>query len=117
MNFADFAEKECPGLVRLPGGLTLADMKAALGQDPDWPKIKADGALLQGYAQALVEIRQVLAGKVPKAWTGVHHCAMCGPVFLKPCGPVEVLACPWCINRAAGLPVPHPQKVQHAGSR
>lgn len=111
MNFAEFVQQECPQIIPiagLPGGLTLADLEAELGSDPDWPTIKTDPELLRGYAETIATTRQVRAGIVPDGWTGVFRCARCGPVYLQPGGPKDLLACPWCFNRAQGLPVPAP---------
>jgi len=112
VNFAEFVEIECPeaALVdELPCGLTLADLEAELGTDPDWPKIKNDLSLLRGYADVLATTRKIRAGVVPEGWTGIFECAACGPVFLEPNGPTHILACPWCFNWQRGLPIPRPE--------
>lgn len=110
MNFTKFVQKECPESIvaQLPYGLTMNDLEAELGTDPDWSKIKADPYLLQGYAKTIATTRQVRAGQVPNEWTGVFQCATCGPVYLESGGPKDLLACPWCQNRIQGLPIPRP---------
>lgn len=102
MNFSEFAQRECPELVppvNLPHGITLVDLEAELGTDPDWPKIKGDGRLLRGYAEIIVTTRQVRSGQVPDGWTETFQCEQCGPVLLEPGGPKELAGCPWCLNR------------------
>lgn len=45
-------------------------------------------------------------GQVPDGWTEVVRCRGCGPVYLWPGCPAEVVACPWCSNRKSGRSVP-----------
>lgn len=103
---ANLSGKVRPAL--LPGGLTIDDLKAELGTDPDWEIIKGDLRLLFGYAESIYTTRQVRAGQIPDGWVGIFECAGCGPVFLEPGGKVQILACPWCFNREKGLPIPRP---------
>ena len=63
---------------------------------------------LLGYARALVARARRRAGVVPHMWDKPVQCDGCGPVLLWDGAPSRVLACPWCWNRRAGLPVPRP---------
>ena len=60
----------------------------------------------RAFEQAAAVLRaERHAGRVPDGWRHVVECGGCGPVWLwAPFG--QVLACPWCWNRADGLPVP-----------
>lgn len=50
-------------------------------------------------------------GIVPPHYTAVTECAGCGLVPIFPGVPSRVLACPWCLNRAAGRPMPRLKEV------
>ena len=67
----------------------------------------SDGVLLD-YARALVARTRRMAGVVPHMWDKPVQCGGCGPVLLWDEAPARVIACPWCWNRRAGLPVPRP---------
>lgn len=60
------------------------------------------------YARALIAIADRRAGYVPQGWAQACTCDRCGPVWLWGDIPRHVLGCPWCFNRAAGLPIPRP---------
>ena len=60
------------------------------------------------YARALHARAERHAGRVPTLWAQACRCNGCGPVWLWPDAPVQVIACPWCWNRIAGLHVPTP---------
>jgi hypothetical protein len=66
-----------------------------------------DGEVL-AYIHALHARAARRAGQVPANWTSASRCEGCGPVWLWPDAPLHVIACPWCWNRIAGLPVPSP---------
>lgn len=87
-------------------GFDLPELKAAAGDD--WPELEADPAALEAFALALSIRRQRDQGDRPKHYTQAAICDGCGPVWLWPGAPARVAACPWCMNRAAGKPVPHP---------
>jgi len=65
-------------------------------------------ATVLAYARALLCTAERRVGHVPMAWSEAAHCDGCGPVWLWSDLPPRVLACPWCWNRLAGLPVPRP---------
>lgn len=68
-----------------------------------------DDAEVLAYARALLARDGRRAGYVPTGWTLAGHCNGCGPVWLWPEAPPQLVACPWCWNRIAALPVPSPQ--------
>ena len=83
-----------------------ADLRRAAGDD--WPTVAADPELLAAF-RALVECNQTRrAGRRPAHWTQATECKDCGCVWLWPGAPARVLGCPWCFNRASGLPIPRP---------
>lgn len=91
-------------------GLTLAELREIAGAD--WPEVKADPALLETLTHAVQTRRMREQGIVPPHYTATTHCAGCGPVPIYPGVPEHVLACPWCLNRHAGRPVPHPKPAE-----
>ena len=111
MNFDEFMKKECPALVppTLPYGLTLADLAAEFGPDPEWPKLKNNPRGLHHLAEGLHTRRLRERGEAPPTFTAIRNCAGCGPVFLEPWTQDPVEGCPWCLNRDKGLPIPRPK--------
>jgi hypothetical protein len=62
------------------------------------------------FAQALVQRREMRQGIRPDSYSERATCAHCGPIWLwVEC---DVLGCPWCWNRARGLPIPRPDRVR-----
>lgn len=111
MNFDEFVQKECPELCptpNLPHGLTLPELGAEFGADVDWPKFRKDPRWLQHLAESLHARRLREHGEVPPSYTAVRECEGCGLVFLEPWSPPKAVGCPWCMNRAKGLPIPVP---------
>jgi len=43
-------------------------------------------------------------------------CEACGPVWAWAGAPATVQGCPWCANRADGLPIPRPAPITAAGA-
>lgn len=68
-----------------------------------------DDKTVAAYALALHERAQRERGCVPTGWSKVCQCDGCGPIWLDVGCPDRVIACPWCWNRVAGLPVPQPE--------
>jgi len=97
------AEKDLPAQIH---GIAINDLKM-LACD-DWSECIEDKQLLDAFARAVSCRLQREQGIVPKEWTTVVHCKGCGPVYLWP-GLTDVIACPWCINRGLGLPIPCPK--------
>ncbi len=90
-------------------GYTMEQLEDAAGED--WAEIRDDPALLEVFARAVAARLSRERGERPPGWTARSHCARCGPVFLWPGSHGCVLACPWCFNRVAGLPIPRPHPV------
>lgn len=69
----------------------------------------AERAAIQ-YCEMAAKERE--AGRVPASYSATTKCVGCGPVYIFPGSPNRVDACPWCFNRARGLPIPRPQKEE-----
>jgi len=93
----------------LPDGITLADLAAEFGHDPDWERLKDDPQWIRFMADVLHQRRFRERGEVPPSYTAVRNCRNCGPVWLEPWTPKDVIGCIWCLNREKGLPIPRPQ--------
>ena len=65
-------------------------------------------ATLTSYLAVLARRRAMASGITPEGWTAVVQCRGCGPVLLWPECPTEVIACPWCRHRKAGVSIPRP---------
>lgn len=104
MNFHEFIRKEYPSMT-LPHGVTLADLEGDYGHDPDWQKVRDDPRWLYHLAETIHFRRLQEWGETPPTFTALRECKECGPVFLEEWNPPIVAGCPWCFNRAKGLPV------------
>ena len=87
-------------------GIPLAELRDLAGDD--WPGLEADPGLMNAFAHAVRTRRMRERGEVPPEYTQIVHCEGCGPVPLWAGAPGRVVACPWCFNRVAGRPIPHP---------
>ena len=67
----------------------------------------AEEAAAIAYCERVARDRA--AGRVPGSYTATTHCRGCGTVPIFAGAPVRVDACPWCLNRAKGLPIPRPE--------
>lgn len=85
-------------------GISIADLRTAAGDD--WPEVAADPELLECLARAVQTRRMRELGTIPRHYTATTVCVHCGPVLIFPGAPARVDACPWCLNRKAGKPVP-----------
>ena len=65
-----------------------------------------DDKVLRAYARALLITAERKAGRVPEGSTQVVTCTGCGPVWLEPGSPDQVIACPWCLVRTQGVRLP-----------
>ena len=65
-------------------------------------------ATLTSYLAVLAKRRVMAQGITPEGWTAVVECRRCGPVLLWPGCPPQVIACPWCRHRKAGVSIPQP---------
>ena len=93
-------------------GLTMAELSELAGKD--WPDLEANPALLECFAE-IVSIRKMRErGEVPPTYTAVTVCRHCGPVPIFPGVAEKVEGCPWCMNRAAGRPMPKGGDHGHA---
>lgn len=77
-----------------------------------WRNNQVDLEYFEAIARALVQRRAMDEGHPPEHYAHRAECAQCGPVWLGFSG--EVLACPWCLNRVSGRPIPRPVPVQCA---
>ena len=101
----------CAGTIAQAHGLTLADLQQAAG--PDWAEIKNDPATLEALVHSITIRRMRERGEVPPDYTTTTVCRHCGPVPIYQGIAERVLGCPWCFNRAKGLPMPKaPTKTQ-----
>lgn len=96
------AEIDLPNQIH---GISINDLKLLAGDD--WHDCLKDKQLLNAYALAVSYRLQREQGIVPEEWTTIVNCKGCGPVYLWS-GLTNVIACPWCINRSLGLPIPCP---------
>lgn len=85
-------------------GLTVGDLQEAAG--PDWSEAQIDRSLLEALAEAVATRRMRERGEIPPHYTATTNCRHCGPVPIFPGVADQVEGCPWCLNRAAGRPVP-----------
>ena len=67
----------------------------------------AEEAAAIAYCERVARDRA--AGRVPGSYTATTHCRGCGTVHIFAGAPARVDACPWCLNRAKGLPIPRPE--------
>lgn len=72
---------------------------------PDELRAMSDETL-RAYALALIASAARTQGRQPAGWVHAAQCEGCGPIWLW--SPATVLACPWCVNRLAGRPIPRP---------
>lgn len=74
----------------------------------DWSDLQNDPDLIEVFAQAVVIRRMRSTGQRPPHYTQPAHCTFCGPIWLWAGAPPHVEGCLWCLNRAAGTPIPRP---------
>lgn len=90
--------------------VSAIDLLSALGPQ-DLAELEAGRMsldALRAFALARAERLARERGEIPFRWTEIVHCEGCGPVWLWAGLPQRVMGCPWCLNRAKRLPVPHP---------
>lgn len=97
----------------LPYTPTWPELAELLGSDWHW--IRSDVEVAKTCRQAETVRRMREAGIVPHSYTESTICRHCGPVPIFRGCPSEVLGCPWCFNRAKGLPVPRPPRASARG--
>lgn len=74
--------------------------------DDDWDDDDPRAVAAAIAAAAARRMREL--GERPDHYTAISHCRACGPIWLWDGAPADVLGCPWCFNRAKGLPIPRP---------
>jgi hypothetical protein len=76
--------------------------------DEDWADVKDNTEALNSIAILITDTRLRQQGKVPPSYTAKASCKGCGNVYLPPAlaSVKPLLGCPWCFNRAGGLPIP-----------
>lgn len=74
-----------------------------------WRNGELDLEYFQGIATAIARRGTIDKGLLPKHYIHRAECSQCGPVWLG--FPGKVLACPWCLNREIGHPIPRPAPV------
>lgn len=85
---------------RHPGAEPLPDTVTVTEPDTD------DERQAIEYAERIARLRE--DGRVPDSYTGQTVCQGCGLVWIFQGAPSRVDSCPWCFNRAKGLPIPRP---------
>jgi hypothetical protein len=97
-------------LIRIAQAAKLPVRKVLqLAQDDCHLLAELPDATCLAFARALLSTAERRGGQVPREWTQACTCARCGPVWLWIDAPRHVLGCPWCFNRADGLPIPRPR--------
>jgi len=81
-------------------------LQALAGQD--WPALLANPELMAAFASAVEADDMRVRGEAPPEYTTPAVCRHCGPVWLWPGAPAEVLGCPWCVHVAKGRKIPRP---------
>ena len=74
----------------------------------EWAALQRRPNLLAALRLAFEFGQQRRRGIIPQHYTEPINCEACGPVWAWPGAPARALACPWCANRADGLPIPRP---------
>ena len=97
--------------------LTMLESKSATpkGADvtPDEQLTEAERAAIR-YCEKVARERG--AGIRPASYTSTTTCRGCGLVYIFQGAPSKVDACPWCLNRARGLPIPRLPKEEADGA-
>lgn len=92
--------------------LDLDKLKSFLGED--WELCRGNNEVLLCWADLLHERQLMEQGVVPEDFTAIVYCVCCGDVFVPPAqtnnGSVD--GCPWCLNKARGLPVPNAEPMR-----
>jgi len=81
----------------------------------DWAALQRHPDILEALKLAFELGQKRAAGTIPAHYAAATVCKECGLVPTWPGAPSRVLGCPWCANRADGLPIPRPSP--NAGGR
>ena len=90
-------------------GLRLVEIQALAGED--WHEIENDPEQIAAFAHACVTRHMRESGQVPPHYTQVSNCPFCGPVWMWPGAPEQLISCPWCLVRVTGVTFPQPNEV------
>ncbi len=119
VEMSEGAIRRLDGKVRVvptaePIDSNLERLSAEFGDDPEWLKWKVHPLAVNHWAanMDIAEIRR--KGSLPHGYVHEVECQSCGPVLLASGMPERVPACVWCMNRAAGLPIP---RLEHHEER
>ena len=82
----------------------------------EWAALQRYPDILEARRLAFEFERQRRAGIAPDHYEGQTVCQFCGPVPIWPKAPARVSGCPWCANRADGLPIPRPAPITAEGA-
>lgn len=85
-------------------------LKNFLGED--WLLYKDNPKALMAWKDLLYEQQLMRQGQVPPDFTAKAYCESCQQqVYIPPAQASKVLfGCPWCLNKANGLPIPMAQE-------
>jgi len=111
--------KTFPELFTTTPQATGADAAAAFrGQwtAREWAKLQAEPDLMAAARLAFDLGQERRAGIAPDHYRAAITCEACGPVWAWAGAPAIVQGCPWCANRADGLPIPRPAPITAAGA-
>jgi len=92
--------------------LTVEELNCRAGDD--WNEIKNDPNILEAFSKAALYSITRQKGLIPRDYTATTICKNCGEVPIDPSirNDGYVLGCPWCLNRAKGLPIPKPVQIK-----
>lgn len=103
--------RELHSIMPVKYGISLTELKTFLAED--WELYQNNTEALHCWADLLHERQLMEQGKIPKDFTVVTYCVCCGDVFIPPAqannGSVD--GCPWCWNKARGLPIPNAEPM------
>lgn len=97
--------------------INMEKLKVFLGED--WEDYKNNPKALELWDELLFKNSLIEQGKIPDNFTAITCCDLCGDVYVPPSlvNGGRVLGCPWCWNRAKGLPIPRPSKLRQYFAR
>jgi len=105
-DIADIARRRNVSIRDFLQGLTIEEVRRRAAED--WSELKNDPDLLEEFAKAVSVSITREKGFIPASYTTTTICKNCGEIPIEPSlkNNGYVLGCPWCLNRARGLPIP-----------
>ena len=101
------------GIAEIPKALTDKTAKrASVGSVSEWSELlenksgELEEQTIPNAAEMVVIVEMRERGIVPDHYTSITECKHCGTVPIFAGCPPQVMGCPWCLNRHAGLPAP-----------